>query len=207
MMDDGLDIIRKRIKEKRAALGYSYQDVANLTGLSKSTLQRYETGSIGRIPLDKLEVLANALECPAEYLLGWSDEDEPDAFCGESGAGSAASALEQVPLALQKVNPTDHLFLDWQADFTLVCPDDSMAPSLKTGDLVAIRRQPRVENGEIAAVQTGQDVWLRRVYVKKAQQLVLQPENPAYEPTVLLGEEMNQVRIIGKVIGLCRRGL
>ena len=42
----------ERIAQRRRELGLSYQELADRTGLSKSTLQRYETGSIGSIPLD-----------------------------------------------------------------------------------------------------------------------------------------------------------
>lgn len=73
-MED-LSIIRERMKKRREELGYSYQNLADLTGMSKSTLQRYETGGIGNLPLDKLEVLAKALRCSPAYLMGWADED------------------------------------------------------------------------------------------------------------------------------------
>lgn len=64
------DIIN-RIKNRRNKLMLSYQDLANKTGLSKSTLQRYETGSIKNIPLDKLEILANALNVTPMWIIGY----------------------------------------------------------------------------------------------------------------------------------------
>ncbi|MFR5643205.1 MAG: helix-turn-helix domain-containing protein [Clostridium paraputrificum] len=63
--------IMNRIQSKRIELKLSYQDLANKTGLSKSTLQRYETGSIRNIPLDKLEILANALEVSPMWIIGY----------------------------------------------------------------------------------------------------------------------------------------
>lgn len=74
-MED-LSGIRKRLKERREELGYSYQTLANLTGMSKSTLQRYETGAIGNLPLDKLDTLAKALNCSAAYLMGWESHED-----------------------------------------------------------------------------------------------------------------------------------
>lgn len=68
------DII-KRIKDRRTQLKYSFQDLADKTGMSKSTLQRYETGFIANVPLDKLEVLAKALEMSPAYLMGWEDKE------------------------------------------------------------------------------------------------------------------------------------
>lgn len=65
--------IIKRIKERRIRLDLSYQDLANKTGLSKSTLQRYETGFIKNLHIDKLEILAKALDTTPGYLMGWED--------------------------------------------------------------------------------------------------------------------------------------
>lgn len=67
------DIIA-RIKKRRTDLNISYQELANKTGLSKSTLQRYETGSIKNMPIDKLEVIASALDISPAYLMGWEEE-------------------------------------------------------------------------------------------------------------------------------------
>jgi len=63
--------IMQRIKHRREELNLSFQQLADLTGMSKSTLQRYETGGIKNIPLDKLEVLATALKTTPEWILGW----------------------------------------------------------------------------------------------------------------------------------------
>ncbi len=64
-----------RIRTQRIYLGMSFQDVANITGMSKSTLQRYETGGIRNIPLDKLETLAKALQVTPAYLMGWEENE------------------------------------------------------------------------------------------------------------------------------------
>lgn len=69
-----IEKIIAKIKERRNDLNMSYQELANKTGLSKSTLQRYETGSIKNMPIDKLEIIANALEISPAYLMGWEDE-------------------------------------------------------------------------------------------------------------------------------------
>lgn len=65
--------IANRIKNKRNELKMSYQDLSDKTGLSKSTLQRYETGSIRNIPLDKLEILSYGLEMEPSELMGWNE--------------------------------------------------------------------------------------------------------------------------------------
>ena len=64
----------KRIKERRITQNLSYQDLADKTGISKSTLQRYETGFIKNLSIDKLEILAYALDTTPGYLMGWEKE-------------------------------------------------------------------------------------------------------------------------------------
>ena len=70
---------------------------------------------------------------------------------------------------------------------------------IKDGDLVFIRRQADVDNGEVAAVIIGDEATLKRVY-KKANGIVLMAENPNYEPLVFSGDELEQVRILGKAV-------
>ena len=65
----------------------------------------------------------------------------------------------------------------WRADFTLACHGDSMEPRIKDGDVVAVRRTPNVENGEIAAVRIDDEATLKHVY-RYPDRLVLQPGKP-----------------------------
>ncbi|MBR5089420.1 MAG: helix-turn-helix transcriptional regulator, partial [Ruminiclostridium sp.] len=67
-----------RIKRRRKELGLSYQDLADSTGISKSTLQRYETGSIKNIPLDKLDSLAKGLQTDALFILGKTEPNNAE---------------------------------------------------------------------------------------------------------------------------------
>ena len=69
------------------------------------------------------------------------------------------------------------------------------------GDIVFIREQPMVENGEIAAVIIDDEATLKRVYYYQDEgKLVLQAENPSFAPLVYVGEELNTIRILGKAV-------
>ena len=72
MPEETMHNIVERIKSRRRELNFSFQNLADLTGMSKSTLQRYETGGIKNIPLDKLKTLAKALEVSPEWIMGWN---------------------------------------------------------------------------------------------------------------------------------------
>ena len=69
-----IEIIIKRIRDRRLELGVSYQDLEDLTGLSKSTIQRYETSGIKKVPVNHIEDIAKALHVTPKYLMGWDDE-------------------------------------------------------------------------------------------------------------------------------------
>jgi len=73
--EQNIQLIIERIKQLRENLKLSYQELAVLTGMSKSTLQRYETGAIKNIPLSKVNVLAKALHTTPAYLMGWDKKE------------------------------------------------------------------------------------------------------------------------------------
>ncbi len=93
---------------------------------------------------------------------------------------------------------------DLEADFCLRASGDSMTGSrIYDGDLVLIREQPMVENGEIAAVLIKDEATLKRVYYyPEKKRLILYPDNPSYTPLVFMGEELADVRVIGKAVAL-----
>lgn len=68
--------IMNRMKTRREELGMSYQTLSEKVGISKSTLQRYETGYIKNMPVDKLEDIAKALNVSPSYLMGWDEVPE-----------------------------------------------------------------------------------------------------------------------------------
>jgi repressor LexA len=67
------------------------------------------------------------------------------------------------------------------------------------GDIVFVREQPDVENGEIAVVIIDGSATLRRVY-KQPDTLILAAENPSYSPLTYTKDELFKVHILGKAI-------
>ena len=88
------------------------------------------------------------------------------------------------------------------ADFALRASGDSMINArIYDGDIVFIRSQPMVNNGDIAAIVIDDSATLKRVYFyPEKKKLVLSPENAKYEPMVYIGEELREIRILGKAI-------
>ena len=86
-------------------------------------------------------------------------------------------------------------------DFALICSGDSMIEAgIKDGDAVYIRKQPNVENGQIAAVRVNGEATLKRVYID-GNTMVLQPANAKYPPMTYTISELEDVAIEGLVVG------
>lgn len=112
-------------------------------------------------------------------------------------------------LAEENYDDYDDVPEEIKCDFTLLCEGDSMINArIQDGDIVYLREQPQVENGEIAACLVDGEfetkATLKRFY-KYDDKIVLQAENPKYQPFVYVNEEMNKVRIIGKAVGFTSR--
>ena len=70
-----MSIRSERIKALVESSGMSYQDLEKLTGIKKSSLQRYASGVTTKIPLDVIEKLAKAFNVSQEYLMGWDEKE------------------------------------------------------------------------------------------------------------------------------------
>lgn len=196
-----------KLKELRKQAGLTLDELAERVGTSKQTIHRYENGTITNVPPEKVESLAVALGTTPQELMGW--EDEPTVsyknvmplsvkqlpVLGEIACGMPIYA-EQTHESF--INVADQL----DADFCLKAHGDSMIGArIHDGDVVFIRSQSAVENGEIAAVIINDEATLKRVYYYPTEgKLVLSPENPRYAPLVYVGRELESVKIIGKAV-------
>lgn len=198
------------LADRRKALGLTQRDVADAVGVSEATVSRWESGEIANMRRDRISALATVLHCSTDFVM--TGENQHDSII-PSGF-DALPITDQVPLigriacgepitAEENIEGIVSIPAAWHATFTLICEGDSMSPRIQNGDLVAIRKQETVENGQIAAVRIDGEATLKRVYVY-ADYIELRPENPAFESIIKIGESMNEVHIEGIAVGLCR---
>ena len=207
------------IKSYRANNGYSMDDFAAKSGLSKayiSILERNINPISGKPAVPSLETIksvSSAMNIDFNDVIAMLD--------GSQQVALAPSGFEPMPemsavpivgniacgepiLAAENLNGVASVPASWRATFCLICKGDSMEPRIQDGDVVAIRKQERVENGEIAAVRIDGEATLKHVYLCP-NYIELRPENTAYESIIKIGAEMNEVHIEGKAVGLCRK--
>lgn len=198
--------VGERIREAREAKDMSQEELGKACGTTKQTIYKYESGVVTNIPLDRIEKIADVLGVSAAYLVGWNEDiDFPSnilpmpavrkiPLVGTIACGTPILAEQNIEC---DVDIPEHI----HADFALRCKGDSMINArIYDGDIVYIRSQPEVEHGEIAAVEIDGEGTLKRVYIFP-DQVVLQAENPLYEPRVYKGEQLADLRILGKAVG------
>lgn len=194
-------VVGSNIKKYRDLRNFSLQVLGEKVGLTKKTIQRYENGEI-KIDMDRLADISEALEVEVSKLLEGAesflgvDLTELDTIkipiVGRISCGNGSIAYEEI----EGYEPTPKDWVHGGDFFYLRAKGDSMTGArIFDGDLLLIRKQSDVENGEIAAVLIGEEAFLKRVY-KNGDQLVLQSENPNYPPIFC---PPTDTKIIGKL--------
>ena len=199
-------MLSNNLQRLRKQCGLTLEEVAEKIGTSKQTIHRYENGVISNVPADKVEALARVFGTSPSELMGWQAEELPYGnlmpvrtkklpILGRIACGKPIYAEEEHESYIVSDAVAD-------ADFCLRAVGDSMIGArIYDGDIVFIRSQESVDNGEIAAVVIDDEATLKRVYFyPEKQKLILSPENPHYEPLVFLGGELDHIKIIGKAV-------
>lgn len=199
----------KNIKRRRQQLKMTQTDLALKMGYAdKSMIAKIEKGNVD-LPQSKILAFANVLETTPGELMGWDYEAEPTETVDN------IYKLNKIKLPmLGKVACGEPIFADEDresyimigtdigADFCLQCQGDSMINArIHDGDIVFVKKTDIVENGEIAVVIIDDEATLKRFFYYREQNLViLKPENPKYQDIILTGEQLNQVRVIGRAV-------
>lgn len=196
-LGDMLTYLRKRS-------GLSQQALSDRLGITRSAIGMYETGK--REPdLETLEVFADFYNVDMNTLTGRSDGLPVNMWplaplpkvplLGRIACGTPILAEENIE---EYVDLPRHI----HADFALECKGDSMVGAgIRNGDMVYIRSQPEVENGQIAAVLVdGDEATLKRFYFD-GQTVQLVAENPRFAPMVFVGEDIGKrLRVVGRAV-------
>ena len=221
--------IAQRIKQLRTEHGLTQEELARVlkssVKISKRAIGMYETGR--REPdIETMEAIADYFNVDMDYLVGKSEHKNRHAWLMDKKRtlpefGHIANILplpkaKKVPLIgtiacgepiYADENIEEYLPVpeDIDADFCLHCKGDSMIGArIHDGDIVYIRAQEVVDNGQIAAVLIEDEATLKRVYISPGK-ITLAAANDAFEPLVYVGPETEQVRILGRAVAFLSR--
>ncbi|WP_149793385.1 XRE family transcriptional regulator [Faecalibacterium sp. Marseille-P9312] len=203
-----------RIRQVRQEQDVTQQELADYIGISKQAVYKYENNIVTNIPTDKVDAIAKRLKVSPAYLMGWEEQPtpKPTSPAPIPPGFEPMPKMKKIPLigsiacgepitAEQNIEKMVDVPESIRCDFSLTCHGDSMVDAgIHDKDVVYIRTQPEVENGEIAAVRIDGEATLKRVYYNPGT-LTLMPANPAYAPMVYTGSQLEEVHIEGKVVG------
>jgi len=180
--------------------GLSRPDVARGSGVPYTTIVNFYEKGTENIKLSTLKKLADFFEVSLDYLVDDEQEDRiaPTTelvslpIVGKISCGNGSVAYEEI----EGYEATPREWLNGGKYFYLRAKGDSMVGArIHDGDLLLIRKQSDIEDGEIAAVVINDEAVLKRVY-KQEGTLVLQSENPNYPPKIITE---GKVHIVGKL--------
>lgn len=193
------------IKKLRNDYGYSQEQLGAMVGVKRAAVQKWESGKVQNLKRETIKKLSEIFNVsPSTFV----DETSYDVLydniiplpktkmvplVGTIACGTPILAEENIE---SMVPMPEHI----HADFALRCKGDSMINArILDNDIVYIRKQETVENGEIAAVLIDNEATLKRFY-RYGDTVVLRAENPNYKEFEYKNEEINDLRILGKAV-------
>lgn len=194
--------IGERIKEKRLLKNYTLEKLATEIGVTKSTVLKYENGTIA-IPSDKIEKIAEALKVSPAYLMGWEIPEEipnsipevefmsiPLYASVSAGYGSCQNDFIKM-IAIPGLKPNGTTY------FAVKVKGDSMEPKIPDNSTVIIKKDVVIENGDIGAFYYNGESYVKQKRTNNGK-LILHSFNLAYES--ILVQPYDDFREYGKVI-------
>lgn len=199
------------LRDLRKRNGLSQVELANILGVSKSCIGMYEQNKRSPHSDEILMSIAGYFGVSIDYLKGYFPDNaalDYDKYglsmvttkrfpmLGKIACGKPVMCEQEYETAIDASGEIN-------ADFCVTAVGDSMINArIMDGDTVFVREQSIVENGEIAVVIVNDDeVTLKRFYYyPESQRVVLQAENPKYQPMVYEGEQLEHIRVLGKAV-------
>lgn len=220
--------VKDIIKAKRLELGMTMKELAEKVGVSEGTVSRWESGEIENMRRNVIVSLAKALKLTPAVLMGWNDS-EPSSITytlppshGEDSVMVPVPGGYRIPVLGRVVAGVPiHAVTDISGFeeipehmgrsgefFALEIKGRSMEPTLHEGDVVIVRQQPEVENGEIAIVLINGDEATVKEVKESPEGITLIGHNVAiYTPHFYNRKEIESlpIQILGKVVELRRK--
>ena len=197
-------MIGDNVKYLRKSHGYSQATLARKLNINQASISLWESGKTNP-DTGTLVELAKLFDVSLDFLTSDEPRRELDSIAIRKNAVPIVGEIAcGVPItAEQNVTGFADLPDGVHADFALRCKGDSMNPTLYDGDLVLIRQQPEVENGQIAAVSIAGETTLKHVY-KQEHGLLLTADNANFPPVFVPAGADGEIIIHGLAVGYTR---
>ena len=205
--------IAENIKRIRLEHGLSQSELGKIAGVSDKAVSTWELG-LKTPRMGAVEKMANYFGITKSAIV----DDAPMTSLQKPVVPPGFMPMPemvQVPLigsiacgtpitAEQNIKSYVGVPAAWRADFALECHGDSMAPTICDGDVVCIRSQPEVEQGQIAAVRIGEEATLKHCYYQNGVVQLIADNPSVCPPMVYTGADLDEIEVEGLAVGFCR---
>lgn len=204
-----------RLKELRKSKGITQTEISRMLGISQNNYSYWENGKV-KIDNESLQKLADFFGITVDYLLGRNEKSPSNVFDVEGllvyeeiGTVCAGfnGAINEIPTGKKIEIPASMISGGNKDDyFVLRVTGNSMYPKLLEGDTILCKRCDSVDSGDLAVVlYNGDEATVKKVnYITGQNWLELIPINPEYPSKRIEGTDLDQCRILGKVVKLIR---
>ena len=195
-------MIGENVKYLRKTKGLSQAVLARKLGINQASISLWESGKTNP-DTETLMKLAKIFDVPLDYFMQDEPRRELDSVAIRKNAVPILGNIACGERVTPDTNPEGFADLPEgvHADFALRCKGDSMIPTFLDGDLVLIKQQPEVENGQIAAVNIENETTLKRIYMHE-NGVILRADNPAFGQVFIPSDR--QIIIHGLAVGYTR---
>lgn len=201
--------INALLRDKRKEKGLTMREVAEAVGVSEATVSRWESGNIANMGRSKIAALSKILDLTPAEIMGIEDQpNDRELIPVEYNPTHKIPVLGRISAGLPlyaEENIDEYIYTELNGGneyFGLRVEGDSMnAARICEGDIIIVRQQEQVEDGEIAVVMVGdEDATVKRFH-RNGRKVMLSPQsfNPAHKVQVYDLKETN-IRIVGKVV-------
>lgn len=193
-------VFSQRMARAMFMKGIRQSEISYITGIDKGSISSYVKGRY-KPNAENVEKIARALGVSSAYLLGHEEISITEMampkttevkILGSVAAGSPIVAQEDVIGVVSCDIQKPGLF-------ALKIKGDSMAPRIMDGDIVIVYSTDTAEEGDLVIAMIDGDVTCKEFH-KSRTGVVLVPFNAAYAPMFYNGAEVDELRIIGKVV-------
>lgn len=199
--------VGEKIKYQRKRLGLTQTELGDMIGVKKSSVAKWEKGVVTNLKKTTIAKLADIFEVKPSYFIMDDEKVYNDievsyvkvplyeTLCCGNGGFVDDNIIDMIPVPSKGLSKSAKYFAQYASGESMI------NARIHDGDIVFVKKTDIVENGEIAVVIIDDEATLKRFFYYREQNLViLKPENPKYQDIILTGEQLNQVRVIGRAV-------
>lgn len=190
------------IKKLRTDKGITQEQLAEILGVSRSAVVKYELGIVDNMKRSTIQKLAEYFNVKPSYVMGLEYNGDKKNIINVYSQVHAGILTEMIEDIVDTEEIDMNMLKGGKEFFGIKVKGDSMSPKYLEGDTIIVEKASDCENGQDCVVAVnGNEAFLKRVF-KSETGIMLQALNPNYEPQIFSNKEIAEIPVT--IIGIVR---